>query len=602
MGLPKWFTVIAVVLLAAALACAQQTNTIVCTTSAQVPNIRQYGLTEYIGEVDLACNNTYTTSVTAEFALSVNTTVTNATDGGTVPNIMTMAGLAVQNMNLATVQTVRGILWRPGPTFASPYGSDTNALRFPGVILPASTTSTLRIFNVRVAALAVDGSFTGTQILGQVTVNTVNPSGFAVSFGAQGTGTLTVATVRPAVQFEVTDLCGIAANAPNSIAFQQCVSQQRGRQGNSYGVKFTELQQTTFKNLLEEEGATMTDGVTEVSDTEAAGYVSNGTQLMVQFTVPAALQGKIHIWVSRYQTASSTGTVQAALVGATSSSGEISGCSGGARRNGWVELDDTSPVAAWEITADASGLIEDVTFGWTISYDAADLPSGTNYDPIVISGALGPVDSHYTAVTLETAPVVRFWPGWTNSPVPINIDHCVTNLLFPYVTNVVGFETGIAIANTSADTAGVDANENPIPFDTTHQAGVCHLYLFGSAGAAGIASAGTTPITPIAATTSTQIQAGQIFADTLSNTFGLGGATPITLSGYVIARCEFQFAHGYAYLVNPAGAPQGYLALIIPDRNLLDPQLGTPRPIRRASPFVGGFLFGGDMTGEQLAP
>jgi hypothetical protein len=42
---------------------------------------------------------------------------------------------------------------------------------------------------------------------------------------------------------------------------------------------------------------------------------------MVQFTVPAALQGKIHIWVSRYQTASSTGTVQAALVGATSSSG-----------------------------------------------------------------------------------------------------------------------------------------------------------------------------------------------------------------------------------------------------------------------------------------
>jgi hypothetical protein len=601
MGLPKWFTVITVVLLAAVAASAQQTNTIVCTTSAQVPNIRQYGLTEYIGEVDLACNNTYMTAVTAEFALSVNTTITNATDSVANPTTGTMAGLAVQDLNRVTAQTVRGLLWQPGPTFASPYGSGTNALRFPGVILPASTTSTLRIFNVRVAALAVDGSFTGAQILGQVTVNTVNPSGYAVSFGAQGTGTLTVATVRPAVQFEVTDLCG-TASGPSSIAFQQCVSQQRGRQGNSYGVKFTELQQTTFKNLLEEEGATMTDGVTEVSDTKAAGYVFNGTQLMVQFTVPAALQGKIHIWVSRYQTASSTGTVQAALVDATSSSGEISGCSGGARRNGWVELDDTSPVAAWEITADASGLIEDVTFGWTISYDAADLPSGTNYDPIVISGALGPVDSHYTAVTLETAPVVRFWPGWTNSPVPINIDHCVTNLLFPYVTNVVGFETGIAIANTSADTAGVDANENPIPFDTTHQAGVCHLYLFGSAGAAGIASAGTTPITPIAATTSTQIQAGQIFADTLSNTFGLGGATPITLSGYVIARCEFQFAHGYAYLVNPAGAPQGYLALIIPDRNLLDPQLGTSRPIRTASPFVGGFLFGGDMTGEQLAP
>jgi hypothetical protein len=66
----------------------------------------------------------------------------------------------------------------------------------------------------------------------------------------------------------------------------------------------------------------------------------------------------------------------------------------------------------------------------------------------------------------------------------------------------------------------------------------------------------------------------------------------------VIARCEFQFAHGYAYLVNPAGAPQGYLALIIPDRNVLNPQTGASNPVRLPIPFSLSVR----QTGEQLAP
>jgi hypothetical protein len=609
----KWFMVIAVVLIAAAAANAQ--NTIQCVTSAQVPVIRQNGLTEYIGEVDLACTNTFQQAVTAEFALSVNTTITNANDGGANPLTRTEAGVAVQDTNHVILQTVEGILWQPGPVFHNQYGTGTNALRFPNVILPGGTSTTVRIFNVRVAALAPDGSFTGTPILGQVTVNTVVPLGFAVSFGAQGTGTLTVGVVRPALTFQVTDICGTAA-AP-SITFQQCVDQEEGRQANTFGVKFTELQQTAFKNIDEEDGATLQGVVGPlVSDTDRfdddGPWVSNGTRLMVNFAVPAALQGNIHIYVSQYQTASSTGAAATLMTtsadgAGTSLNGSTDGrtflantCTGHARFNRWVELDDASPIATWEITSDNIGVMDDITFGWTIEYRDADLPSGVAFDPITISGTMGPISTVFTSVPLETAPVVRFWEDWQDSPVPITMDHCVTNLLFPYVTDVAGFNTGIAISNTSMDTAGVDADDNPIPFNTTNQAGVCHLYLFGSASTAKIASAGSAPITPIAATTSAQVVAGQVFADTLTNIFGLtSGTTPITMSGYVIARCEFQYAHGYAYLVNPGGLPQSYLALIIPDRNVLDPQTGTARPIREPYPFS---RFANDESGEQLAP
>ena len=46
-----------------------------------------------------------------------------------------------------------------------------------------------------------------------------------------------------------------------------------------------------------------------------------------------------------------------------------------------------------------------------------------------------------------------------------------TNLLFPFVTNQAGFDTGMSIANTGAD-----------PFGTVGQASTCTLHFFGAAG------------------------------------------------------------------------------------------------------------------------
>ena len=64
-----------------------------------------------------------------------------------------------------------------------------------------------------------------------------------------------------------------------------------------------------------------------------------------------------------------------------------------------------------------------------------------------------------------------------------------------------------------------------------------------------------------------------------------------------------QFGHGYAYLVDPSGRPQGYLALIIPDRNILNGDLSSPTgytstPIRVAQPFTNAIF---DEQGEVLS-
>ena len=65
------------------------------------------------------------------------------------------------------------------------------------------------------------------------------------------------------------------------------------------------------------------------------------------------------------------------------------------------------------------------------------------------------------------------------------------------------------------------------------------------------------------------VAAGQTIAFTLS-----GGNSAINITGtpgfqgYIFARCEFQFAHGFAFITDGFGGiptlAEGYLALVVP--------------------------------------
>ena len=134
-------------------------------------------------------------------------------------------------------------------------------------------------------------------------------------------------------------------------------------------------------------------------------------------------------------------------------------------------------------------------------------------------------------------------------------------LTFPYVTNQFGFDTGIAITNSSSD-----------PFGTQTSSGSCTLSLFGS-GAPSPSSI-TTP----------NIPAGTVFTTVIS------GVAP-GFQGYVLASCNFGGAAGFGFVTNTRTA----LAETAEVSTL--PRVGTVKPLL----FSGLTNQNGKDTGIAIA-
>lgn len=162
------------------------------------------------------------------------------------------------------------------------------------------------------------------------------------------------------------------------------------------------------------------------------------------------------------------------------------------------------------------------------------------------------------APTITTLTVPAFVDPNAGSPQnAITITQCRTILLFPYVTSFGGFDTGIAVANTSTDVLGTTAQNNS-----------CAFTLYGDPSPAPTVPAAAWSVNGGAA--SATINSGHVGA------FALSQYAP-GFTGYGIAVCNFQFAHGFAFVAdwgNPNySSAMGYLALIIPPNA---PRLAVP--------------------------
>jgi len=113
---------------------------------------------------------------------------------------------------------------------------------------------------------------------------------------------------------------------------------------------------------------------------------------------------------------------------------------------------------------------------------------------------------------------------------------CQTSLLFPFVTNQLGFDTGLVIANTSTDNLGTAPGPTSL---AKPQSGTCSLSFYGTATPT--PSTGVPDPMGSAGVTSTTNTNGPVHA------FLLSGVAP-GFQGYMIATCPFQYAHGYAFL------------------------------------------------------
>lgn len=216
--------------------------------------------------------------------------------------------------------------------------------------------------------------------------------------------------------------------------------------------------------------------------------------------------------------------------------------------------------ATWEVIASDPAILERVSFGMAIAYNVRNLPLTT----ISVAGSLAPISTATGQSSSVLVPVPRFVD--TGSALSVaTIVPCVTNLLYPFVTAVPGFNTGIAVANTSdVTTTSSSGTVTNIPgVSSVAQSGPCTFYYYGE-GPAGAAapSPQTSGVVPAGKVLVFNVAGGSANYGTINGTPGF--------QGYVIAQCQFWYAHGYAFISdnNLALFAQGYLALILDNSQL----------------------------------
>ena len=200
--------------------------------------------------------------------------------------------------------------------------------------------------------------------------------------------------------------------------------------------------------------------------------------------------------------------------------------------------------ATWEVTATNAATDENFDFVVWYAYTANVANNAPALGPATIGLSFAPntnsgVFSATSGATASNAYTIPRFADTSGSNTVFTVIPCTTSLLFPFITNQVGFDTGLAIMNTSTD-----------PFGTKPQSGTCMLNFYGQNPPAAY------PTGIIPSGNSWTPAVGAWMASTIAPNF----------EGYMIAVCNFQMAHGYSF-VSDLGAQKlahGSLALVLP--------------------------------------
>jgi len=204
-----------------------------------------------------------------------------------------------------------------------------------------------------------------------------------------------------------------------------------------------------------------------------------------------------------------------------------------------VSIVNGTGTAVWEVVNTNPNTIESFKFAVYMTVPASQnnvsIPAATvslSYAPTATSG-----------VASSSLSIPRF-AGDSSAPRTIaNFNICRTILLYPFITNQAGFDTGLTVANTTNDPFTTGSNA------TLGQSGTCKLNWYGSFSGTATPAVDTPNITP-----------GTVWANTLQ-------AIAPGFQGYMFAVCNFQFAHGFAFIsdVGARNIAMGYLAVVLND-------------------------------------
>jgi hypothetical protein len=472
-------------------------------------------------------------------------------------------------------------------TYAAPYNVfagvvNSNQVTFYGIpILPPTSPGVARVFrmtNIRVNANTIGGgTYLGTnEVLASVSIsgstalpvnNPVQVAGFiqpglTTSYRNVGNTGTQGGQNRNQCSGDTLNALGILRFAENfGTAFKTRVGPTSFTNGQSSSPSPA---QNVPGQIYNSESGFIYYGISGVNNAAVAGLADYGTRLKAVFNnIPSG----VRIFVSTTNVVNLTGQNGSAPPGSSAASyaqlvlsetavdgngtaptvpagGYITISNSTTQLNGWAELSvvNNSATAVWEVINTNPATPENFDFGvWdtTTSNPATNTPTpGT----ATVNMSYAPTPPAFTAAAGAAASnsltIPRFADTSSSQPI-LNIVLCQTALLFPFITNQVGFDTGVAIVNTTSD-----------PFGTKPQAGTCKLNFYGSPATAAF----TTPV----------INSGNPDAPAGNWAFMASTIAP-GFEGYMIAVCNFQLAHGFAF-VTDLGAQrlaEGYLPLVL---------------------------------------
>jgi hypothetical protein len=520
-----------------------QNATVSGGAASQTPLVRVEGTTELVGE--------YTFTVTGNGTASTI-------------NILDILSLPVTSKVLQTSGTAftEAVAVANGVAYQGTVSG--SQVTFSSVAIPATGATLVTIANVRVNATSL-------------TVGSGTPPAITESAFVSGANVNSAVTTSTPVAYAFTGLSAQTAYKVQSLGssnkgvnnFLVC----QGYKTSGGLVGFIDVGEN-FATAFKGQGSALTNATlgSEFTNNTETGYVptftsvssgvnniaNTATMLQVVFSnIPPSVT--LYVPTSVNADGSPVGAGTLTLVGGPASLTPIAASTSSSAATGTAALTAASGSAtAYYLFAPgsaSSSLTETFAIGSYVVMSANTVTASTT--AMTASVSFAPIGS-------TQIPNFVVGPSTTTTTLS-TFTQCTTSLLFPFVTNQLGFDTGLAIANTSSDPFGANG--------ATAQAGTCSLNFYG-AGAPSPSSV-TTPSVP----------SGTVYAAVLS---GIGAG----FQGYLIAQCNFQYAHGFAFITDGVGAngglSQGYLAGVIPDTNQL--KRTTANPIGVATAGMGETL------------
>jgi len=638
MDLRKLFPAFAVVALAfgaASTANAQQVAAFSCVGNAGVPPIvRAEGLTELVGDLVLNCTGGTPTAAgnpvpQANVQIFLNTNVTSRLVSDPWSEALLMidepsaaaqrycsvnGGCAITGVGAAAGSDgfVDGVDYDETsgtgtvPNVYQGRNAGANSIVWLGVpIDPPGTNATrvIRITNIRANAnqLGVSSTLIPTQIV--MFISVTGTTSVPINNPQQ-----TVAFIQPGLSFSTRQA---VSSYLQCVSFNSAAATDSSKaliNGMGTIVRFSEGFASAFKRR---NAAGYVDGDTSptpvnqnvpgaIYNTEsgflnqtpaivtgssanglaAAGLADHGTRLMARFAnVPAG----VVLYASLYPVATcsdcgpssrpaitaarsaTTSTLTMARLVTTDANGggsfsRVTGTNTSSFDSGAatapIALNNGAGMATWEVLQADPLTSQTYEFGIGVSYVANTSNNLPGLGSATVAGSFAPLST----VTTQSsgAPIPRF-ADTSSARTIFTISACTTNILFVFLTNQAGFDSGIAISNTSVD-----------PFGTAPQSGPCKLNYYGETTGGGAAPA---------AQTSAVVPAGKQLTAVLSTGGNYGIAATPGFQGYMIAQCQFQYAHGFAFIsdVGANRVSEAYLGLILdsglPSRTLFQSEI-----------------------------